>query len=93
MTVEDARDLRDPQKLGQKLLELRHQIPQRSGTPLSKAYDLAAKWLGGDYITNYPQDELLSTVTAREYRRELETRAAEGDKYAQSVLDTGKPLD
>jgi hypothetical protein len=41
----------------------------------------------------YPQDESMGTVAAREYRQELETRAAAGDKYAISALqsmDEGK---
>ena len=43
-------------------------------------------------IPDYPQDESMATVTAREYRQELQERAAEGDKYAASMLK-GEPND
>ena len=90
MELVDNRDLRDPQKLGQNLKYQSSVV--NSGydkkRPFSWVYDNM-----GVSAPNYPQDELLSTVTAREYRRELEARAAAGDKYAKSVLETGKPLD
>ncbi len=37
-------------------------------------------------IPLYPQDELLSTVTQREYLEELQQAAKEGDKYAAERL-------
>jgi hypothetical protein len=37
-------------------------------------------------VPDYPQDELLSTVTQREYREELQQAAKEGDKYAAERL-------
>lgn len=48
-----------------------------------------------DYLAvdNYPQDESAATIAAREYQAELEERAANGDKFAISVLTTGLPGD
>lgn len=79
--MNDTRDLRDPQKLGEFLL--RNKRPNR---PLSFVAD---ETLTGEYpkvIPNYPQDESLATITAREYLQELTERAANGDRYAESML-------
>jgi hypothetical protein len=73
------RDLRDPQKLGESLLRLRQHRPK---LPLS---EIADDWILEE-MPNYPQDELLSTVTQREYREELQQAAKEGDKYAAERL-------
>jgi hypothetical protein len=78
---QDARDLRDPQKLGEWLLAGEYRKP---GELLSLYYDKLPR--GMWETPNYPQDELLSTVTQREYREELQQAAKEGDKYADERL-------
>lgn len=76
------RDLRDPQKLGEQLFRCR---PEGSKLTLSQAYDLYN--FASNIIPDYPQDESMATMTAREYRAELEAAAAAGDKYAASRLE------
>ncbi len=82
----DTRDIRDPQKLGEWLLKRTPEwVSARS------MYDTMR--VARDHISNYPQDESMGTVAARQYREELEERAREGDKYAVSALagiDAGK---
>lgn len=80
------RDLRDPQKLGEAMLEARKTIPHAE---LSWVYD-HGKFK--NEVPDYDHGESLATVTAREYRDELERRAADGDRYAKSVL-AGYPND
>lgn len=74
------RDCRDPQQLGSSLLS----DPRRYGQRLSAFYDLYEDY----FLTfpNYPKHESLATVTVRERKEELGSRAAAGDKYAASVL-------
>jgi hypothetical protein len=79
---QDARDLRDPQKLGEELLRL-SLPPKRT---MSMTYHLYKDSLEHPMFPIYPQDELLSTVTQREYREELQQAAKEGDKYASERL-------
>ena len=77
-----ARDLRDPQKLG----EFLQKVSATTDDTLSQIYDYQ---IGKDlrhHIPDYPQDESMATVTAREYREELRVAASEGDKYAESML-------
>jgi hypothetical protein len=76
---QDARDLRDPQKMGNWYLKVKSQFPKWTATEIFDSMD-------GMAISNYPQDELLSTVTQREYREELQQAAKEGDKYAAERL-------
>ena len=38
-------------------------------------------------VPDYSHSESMCDLTKREYRAELEARAAEGDKYAASALD------
>lgn len=80
----DTRDLRDPQKLGENLLY--HASVVNAGFDskkrLSQIYDEQEV-----SASNYPQDESMAVLTAREYRSELEERAAAGDKYAASALE------
>ncbi len=76
-----TRDLRDPQKLGEMMLKARESIPHAE---LSWVYD-HGKFKAE--VPNYPQDELLSTVTQREYLSELQEAAKEGDKYAAERLN------
>ena len=83
--MNDTRDLRDPQKIGEMLLNVRNS-PTGVRYPGVKFSQIADN-LHNYPVPNYPQDELLSTITAREYRAELEERAAQGDKYAKSILD------
>jgi hypothetical protein len=76
-----VRDLRDPQNLGTHLLNT------RKLWPLDKLSVVADQYHTSLLATeNYPQDELLSTVTQREYREELTKAAKEGDKYAAERL-------
>jgi hypothetical protein len=78
---QDARDLRDPQKIGKMLQMIREWNPKGL---LSDLVDQYKDSLNTAEI--YPQDELLSTVTQREYREELQQAAKEGDKYAAERL-------
>lgn len=74
------RDLRDPQKLGEAMLE------HMKSHPGSRMTD---EWPAGHalpIVSNYPQDESTVTSTVRQYRKELEERAAQGDRYAISML-------
>jgi hypothetical protein len=48
---------------------------------LSEVYNVTQPW-----AEDYPQDESCATVTAREYRAELQEAAEKGDKYAASRL-------
>jgi len=84
----DTRDLRDPQKLGEALLAVRANFYMNGfppgGPTLSTSYD---SYKNLNDVPNYPQDESMAVLTAREYRAELETRIAAGDKYAESVLN------
>ncbi len=80
--MDDTRDKRDPQKLGEGLLSIRKNYPSFS---LGRVYDESRIAREAD---NYPQDESLAMVTAREYREQLERRAREGDKYAASALES-----
>ena len=78
----DTRDLRDPQKLGEALKQNAKVIRERfSGMTLGEVYDATRPT-----APNYPQDESLATVTAREYRQELIDAAGEGDQYAYNLL-------
>jgi hypothetical protein len=80
--MSNARDLRDPQRLGETLLELREAWANKKA-PFTEIAD----WMGRQItVPDYPQDELLSTVTQREYREELQQAAKEGDKYADERL-------
>lgn len=71
------RDLRDPQKLGEWLLN------RPTEDRASVGYDTHISYA---FIPDYPQDESMAKITAREYREELETAAAAGDKYAAARL-------
>ena len=72
----DTRDLRDPQKLGEWLLGR-----------LNKRYTASQYYDGSKPLfPNYPQDESMAVLTAREYRAELEERKKAGDKYAASAI-------
>lgn len=81
------RDLRDPEQLGLTLIG----IKAGQGGTMGEAYDTHPGVV--NRVPDYPQDELLSTVTAREYKRELEERAREGDKYAKSLLEHGETIE
>lgn len=84
----DVRDKRDPAVLGVQVLDR----AQKYGSILN----------GSDYLDSpsgrmetpeYDPGESRATYTARAYRQELEERAAQGDKFAISVLTTGQPGD
>jgi hypothetical protein len=76
-----VRDLRDPQKIGKMLQMIREWNPKGLLSDLVDQYKDSL-----NTAENYPQDELLSTVTQREYREELQQAAKEGDKYASERL-------
>lgn len=83
----DERDMRDPQKLGTELLSkaLRGMAASHYGRPvtLSEVYDFGIE-RGYLLVENYdptPPDHSVH------YRRELEERAAQGDRFAQALLD------
>jgi len=92
----DRRDLRDPQKLGDFLLTQRDQLNQNfaetgGSPPLSQLYD----WFEqrkAFAIPDYPKHDSIGVQAAKDYRAELEARAAEGDRYAASML-AGIPYD
>jgi hypothetical protein len=92
--TKDSRDLRDPQKLGQAILGHRKHwqgfaeaegYDPKTNPSLSTIVDYAQEQ-GYLNVPNYPQDESCATVTAREYRAELQEAAEKGDKYAASRL-------
>jgi len=87
--TKDTRDLRDPSKFPDLSAQYREMPIVGSPPSFHEFVDMA---LANAIIPDYPKDELLSTTTRKEYREELEARAAEGDKYAQSLLD-GKQWD
>lgn len=60
-------------------MQLRKQHPERRMSELADHYMLAD-------CPDYAHDESTATITRREYREELETRAEEGDRYAASLL-------
>lgn len=72
----DTRDLRDPQKLGERLLS----IADHGDLSVRAVADRLPR----NAVPNYPQDESTATLTARAYRAELEART---DKYAKSALE------
>lgn len=74
----DTRDLRDPQKLGEIILNQ----AERTKDVLA-----SADWAEREEVPNYPQDESMCMITQREYRQELEDRLREGDIYAKSTLE------
>jgi len=79
MSFEDTRDLRDPQKLGEKLMN-----NARADSPLaSQRYDKLME-LGLLQIPNYVGKR--ETDTAFQYRVKLAIKAARGDKQALEVL-------
>jgi hypothetical protein len=84
----DTRDLRDPHWIGENIKTLK----EYGHAPTYRAaYE--SEHFKARTMPNYPQDESMGTVAAREYRQELEDRAAAGDKYAVSALqsmDEGK---
>lgn len=85
----DTRDLRDPQKLGERLdeLQLHLEVTEERSHPLTEVYDSGVlnRWID---VPNYPQDESMCMLTQREYRAELEARKAAGDKYAASAIES-----
>ena len=84
-----SRDLRDPKIVGGVLETLR---ATKDYEGIHYPFHVLADMLPGIPIADYPQDESMATVTAREYREELRLRAEQGDKYAESMLN-GLPWD
>lgn len=79
-----TRDLRDPQKLGALIQYVAQDPSNQRGHKLtySEAYDTYA--MECDDVTH---DDSMGKQCVRDYRAELEGRAAEGDKYAKSALE------
>lgn len=84
----ERRDMRDPNALGKRVL----QHAMHGELPLAEVADLVDAGDGGT-VRDYDSGELSGTRTAAKYRAELEERAARGDKFAISMLTTGKPGD
>lgn len=96
-------DRRDPQAIGEKLMEIRRAtMPATNGNANGAAYagvgpSLSA--LADEHMSallavpDVSHNETTVVGTARAYRQELEERAAKGDKFAISMLTTGQPGD
>lgn len=91
---QDVRDKRDPSKLGEVILDVRrdHDIVSEDYRVLSVVLDDIIPGIRLD-VADYNPGESRATFTARAYRKELEERALDGDKFAISVLTTGQPGD
>lgn len=76
--VKDTRDLRDPQKLGERLLS------DHAEAPHWKLHEIYDQGKAKHEIPDYAHGESIAQIAAREYREELETRT---DKYAKSALE------
>lgn len=85
--TEDIRDKRDPIALGSRLTS----VSRPPGTILEIA-DAVDDGLGTK-VPDYDPGESMVTETAKRYRAELEERAANGDRFAISMLTTGQPGD
>jgi hypothetical protein len=73
------RDLRDPQKLGEWILDR------------CTVGDTACQYYDKGKVPLFPDvthDDSMGKQCVREYRAELESRAAEGDRYAASALES-----
>jgi hypothetical protein len=82
-----VRDLRDPQLLGATLLSdaASARSAYGDGIPLHEVWDVhTSHYVKGDVS----KDDSMGKQCVREYRAELESRAAEGDKYAASALES-----
>jgi len=84
--------MRDPSALGRFLLDMDASPGKEARMTALEVYDKIAI-LPTITIPNYDPGESTVTETARAYREELEARAAEGDKFAISMLTTGQPGD
>lgn len=78
-SAQDLRDLRDPQAIGEWLLN------RPTKDRASEGYDTHIRSGIFRLVSN---DDSMGKQCVREYRAELEARAAEGDKYAQSALES-----
>jgi hypothetical protein len=93
--MHDQRDLRDPEVLGQALLDARfnyegvrwHYDPERNGSradvPLSILYDREVSRL---LIPPYNPSESVVDSTVRAYREQMQKQAAQGDLAATRML-------
>lgn len=86
----DMRDKRDPASYGKTLLHMSEIRPDLRYSPLSEAQDMHTRMKLT--VAEYEADSL-GEETVRARTAELETRAAQGDKYAISMLTTGLPGD
>lgn len=75
----DTRDLRDPQKLGERLIEIRKE--QEKSAPFHWIVDA---W--NPTVPDYDHGESLSAFTKRMYRAELKRAAERGDRHAADTL-------
>ena len=80
------RDLRDPQAIGEEIIRLRGFHPKSTASERADYY-----FAERVEIPTYDRDETVGTIQAKRYRQELRERAANGDKYAISLLNGGKP--
>lgn len=86
--TEDIRDKRDPIALGKALDQKRHGFVTIKGRA-----DYLDSPSGRLEIPDYDPGESMVVETAKKHRAELEERAANGDRFAISMLETGLPGD
>lgn len=86
---EDVRDMREPKAFGEILVGM---VTHRSDiSTVLEAHDMLEAL--GTHVRPYDPGETTVTETARAYQAELQARAADGDKFAISMLTTGLPGD
>lgn len=95
--MKDIRDQRDPTALGQALIDFKGADTAYPNTnPMSVLHDSLERGgilYRGEQIPNYDPSETMVQSTVRTRQQELRDRAARGDKYAISMLETGQPGD
>jgi len=83
----DIRDMRDPTALGNAIAR---KLASGDCEEASDAADFIDKRVT---VRRSPASELMGDAAARTYQSELKRRAEAGDRFAISVLTTGKPGD
>lgn len=93
--TEDIRDMRDPTALADRLDDLTLAADRHYGDEATavQVYVYADNRQLLDGVPRYDPGESMVTETAKSYRQELVDRAADGDRFAISMLTTGKPGD
>ena len=83
----DIRDMRDPTELGKRIISTSVQT-QSCATEAADQFDAKPK-----SVPRYEPSEMMGHHASETYQAELRARAANGDRFAISVLETGKPGD